>query len=470
MATTTATGQRADLTESTSLTEAVRGTPTGGRMRIKLIDAGWGSSGYYSPDVLREAAQNGVWPVGTHMYLDHPSASEAVDRPERSVRDLAAVFTTPVTYVDGALYADARVFTPFQQLLAEQADAIGVSIRAAGTAEPGEAEGRDGMIITSLTEGLSVDFVTRAGRGGQIVELLEAARVELREGRTIGAWLESRIHLAFTQISDNMYGCGQLTRDERIALSSAIGDALTTFTTAVEKDAPQLYDRDLWDEPDDTAADVSEALKLPVGAPPPGNHPLNEGKHMSGTNQGAPEGGGTTTKPADIAEAEARVKALETELAEAREQLERRSDHAVRLQEAERDNARLREENVRFRALESVRTKVAAALAESGLPENAWPRVTATVVGHEGAAIPLDEKRAVDGDKLTASIEAAIKAEKTYVAGLLESAGVGQVRGLGTSTGKGGELSESDLEKGLNEVFTSIGLPDEQAKLAAKGR
>lgn len=464
----------AAITESTTLAEATRGQqPSGRRMRIKLIDTGWGSSGYYTPKVLQEAAANGVFPAGTHMYLDHPTVTERMDRPERSVRDLAAVSTTPATYSDGALYAEAQVFGPFQQLLAEQRDAIGVSIRAAGTAEQGEAEGRTGPIIKSLTEGISVDFVTKAGRGGQIVEVLEAARTQLAEGGTVGAWLESRIHLAFTEMADNMYGRGGLTRPERIALSSAISDALTAFTDAIEKNAAQLYDRDVFDDPPAPVDDLDgdgESHRPPVGAPPPGHHPLNEGTNMSGTNTGAPEGGGTT-KPADIAEAEARVTALEQKLAEARAQLERRSDHAVRAEEALREAAKLRQENQRFRALESARSTVAAALAESGLPETAWPRVTATVVGHEGTALPLTEAGVIDDAKLKGAIDTAIKAEKSYVAGLLESAGAGTVRGLGAGTsGKGSELSESDLETGLSDVFESIGLPSEVAKLAAKGR
>jgi hypothetical protein len=472
-----AAADRTAFAESTTLAEAVRGQqPSGRRMRIKLISAGWGSSGYYSPKVLAEAAKAGVFPAGLHQYLDHPSLSESVDRPERSVKDLAAVLTTPASYSDDALWAEAQVFGPFQQLLAEQRDAIGVSIRAAGTAEPGEAEGRRGMIITSLTEGISVDFVTHAGRGGAIVELLESARTQLREAASIGSWVESRIHLSFTQLADDLYGRGGLTRPERIALSSAIGDGLASFVSAVDQNAPQLYQRALWDDAPEPDADdmVSESHRPPVGAPPPGSNPLNEGIKMSGSTQsGAPNGGATDTsktKPADVVEAEASVTALETQLAEARAQLERRSDHAVRLQEAERENANLREQNARFRALESVRTTVAAELAESGLPETAYARVTATVVGHEGASIPMTEARAIDTDRLKTSIAEAIKSEKSYVAGVLEAAGVGSVRGLGASTGKDGELSESDLEKGLTDVFASIGLPSEQATLAAKGR
>jgi hypothetical protein len=468
------TADRTAFAESTTLAEATRGQqPSGRRMRIKLIDAGWGSSGYYSPQVLKEAAKNGVFPAGTHMYLDHPSATEQMDRPERSVRDLAAMTTGPATFADGALYAEAQVFAPFQETLADKKDAIGVSIRAAGTAEPGEADGRTGPIISSLTEGLSVDFVTRAGRGGQIVELLESARTQLREAASIGSWVESRIHLSFTQLADDLYGRGGLTRDERIALSNAIGDGLASFVSAVDANAPQLYQRALWDDAPEADDVVSESHRPPVGAPPPGSNPLNERNEMSGSTQsGAPNGGADTdkNKPADVVEAETRVQTLEGQLAEARELLERRSDHAVRLQEAERENTQLREQNARFRALETARSTVATALAESGLPETAWPRVTAGVVGHEGAGIPLTEAGAIDSDKLKTAIESAITDMKSFVAGIAEAAGVGSVRGLGASTSKDGELSEADLEKGLTDVFESIGLPSEQAKLAAKGR
>jgi hypothetical protein len=55
---------------------------------------------------------------------------------------------------------------------------IGVSVRAGGTVEEGEAEGREGRIVTAIeaNPGNSVDFVTRAGRGGAVAQLLESAR------------------------------------------------------------------------------------------------------------------------------------------------------------------------------------------------------------------------------------------------------------------------------------------------------
>lgn len=165
------------VTETVDLAESVHDSDKlGRRMRLLLINEGWGSSGYYGADVLREAAESNVFPAGLHMYLNHPTSTEERDRPERAVEDLAAVLEGPARYEGGALWAEAKVFSDYQSVLREKREHIGVSIRASGTAEAGEADGRRGTIITSITTAHSVDFVTKPGRGGQIVEVLEAAR------------------------------------------------------------------------------------------------------------------------------------------------------------------------------------------------------------------------------------------------------------------------------------------------------
>jgi hypothetical protein len=130
----------------------------------------------------------------------------------------------------------------------------------------GEAEGRSGWIVEKIHPGTfnSVDFVTHAGRGGMILEsaraavdtdvpavfLRESAIAKIREARNSCQWIESRLHREQTQIADNMFGDGRLTREERVSLSSAVGDALSAFTADLEKSAPQLYTRDLWAEPE----------------------------------------------------------------------------------------------------------------------------------------------------------------------------------------------------------------------------
>lgn len=149
-----------------------------GSFLIDIITPGWGSSGYYSAPVLEQAATDKVFPAGTHMYLDHPTATEKKDLPERSVRTLAAVLEKDA-YWDaskGALVAPAKVYSHNRAALKEMKDDIGVSIRASAEVGWGEAEGRTGQLITRLVEGKSVDFVTHAGRGGRIAEVLESAR------------------------------------------------------------------------------------------------------------------------------------------------------------------------------------------------------------------------------------------------------------------------------------------------------
>lgn len=241
----------------------------GGTMLVQLISAGWGSSGYYSDGLLREAATAKRFPSGLPMYLDHPTETEDRERPERSVRDLAAVLTEDARYDDSrkALVATAKSMPTYRHLLGDKdfCEAVGLSIRAGGLAELGEADGRKGLIVREITEANSVDYVTKAGRGGKVLALMESARTDakaavLREARNVGAWLESRLHLALTQMADDMYGDGRLTREERIALSSALGDGLQAYTAGVEKSAPQLFQRDLWATPDDKT--LAESLRL----------------------------------------------------------------------------------------------------------------------------------------------------------------------------------------------------------------
>jgi hypothetical protein len=156
---------------------------------LKLIAPGWGSSGYYSADVLRADGPQ-AWPAGTHMYLDHPTVSEAKERPERSVKDLAAVtVSTPEFREDGihgaGLYAKASVLPPYRDVIDALAPHIGVSIRAHGSFNEGEAEGRKGRVITKIAKGESVDFVTKPGAGGKVLALMESMRAHQNQASAV---------------------------------------------------------------------------------------------------------------------------------------------------------------------------------------------------------------------------------------------------------------------------------------------
>ncbi len=151
-----------------------------GTVPLKLIAPGWGTSGYYPADILRRDGPK-VFPAGTKQYWDHPTAQQEAERPEGSLRDLAAELIDNARYDEygpagPGLYANAKVFGPYKAAIDELAPHIGVSIRAQGPVQQGMAEGRTGRIVQGITSARSVDFVTAPGAGGQIVSLFEAAR------------------------------------------------------------------------------------------------------------------------------------------------------------------------------------------------------------------------------------------------------------------------------------------------------
>lgn len=270
----TATAEQVELRE---VAGSIREAKTGARgvYVLDVIRSGWNVSGsrYYAADVLERDIPK-VYGRGTQMFIDHPTDSERTDKPERSVSTLAAVFLEdpwPVREDDGrvTMRTTARVFAPWQGLIEDAWPHIGVSINGHGRGDYGEAEGRSGLVMEELTYGQSVDFVTRPGAGGRIVGLLESARAAAsspagraaitREAASLGAYVESRIHLGFTELADGLYGDGRVDRAERITLSGAIGDALGAFVARVQADAPQLYQRGRWDAPE--GEQISEAAR-----------------------------------------------------------------------------------------------------------------------------------------------------------------------------------------------------------------
>jgi len=152
-----------------------------GTIPIKIIQPGWGNSGYYSKEVLER--DTGVYKAGLKMYWDHPTKTEENERPERSLRDLAGVLVSDGRFEENGpdgpgIYADAKVFGPYQEAVKELAPHIGISHRALGKAKQGEAEGKTGPIIEKIAAAESVDFVTTPGAGGKVIELFEAARAK----------------------------------------------------------------------------------------------------------------------------------------------------------------------------------------------------------------------------------------------------------------------------------------------------
>lgn len=405
----------------------------GARRRVLIITPGFGSSGYYPAEVLQRDAPT-AFAEGSHYYVDHLGEMEAADRQRvgRSIRDLAAVQETAGRYDENGpegpgVYATVRVMPSYESMIDDLAPHIGVSIRGSGEAHFGEVEGREAMIVDSLAPVESVDFVAKAGRGGKVLQLVESARTadlqpdqltdrylieaetRLREARNVGAWHEAHLHLAFTERADHAYADGKLTRDERIALSGAIGAALDAFRADLEANAPHLYERDPHTDPDPTPTPVETT---------------------ESRTDPAEEAGMT------IEEAQARITELEGNLST----VESARDTAI----GERDEAR--DQAARLNAEQTATVEARRIVAESDhdLPAPAVDRV----VRESLRDLPMTEGR-LDTDAFAARVTEAAASEAAYLG--TTQAGT-KIVGLGeavptTPTGDVDKLREANAER-----------------------
>lgn len=407
------------LSEHGRLLEATTGGSTGTRRRIQIITPGWGSSGYYSADVLERAAENHIIPAGTHMYFDHASDSERTDRPERSVRDIAAVLTEDATWDGTGLFADADILGPHAELIEALAPYIGVSISGSATdITIGEAEGRTGPIIEDLAHVASVDFVTRAGRGGAV--LLESARPSLVNARAIG------------------HGVSEATANEtREQLQQALRDAF-----GAEKSWVWVRDFDettCWYEhetPDGSgtygiAYETADGVVSLVGSP----------TEVRATTTYVPVARPGSNTPTEESEEDTMPNIEESELARLREDagrvtaLEERATTA----EQERDNARteLATERRTHRARTLIGERARAA------------QVTFTPLEERGllADLPTGQDGALDETAFTTAVDEA-------AAAVAEARGAGTVSGFGgTPTSHQTDISEADIDAAVGSVF-----------------
>lgn len=143
----------------------------GDTFRARLISPGWGSSGYYSPDVLKAAA--GLYRAGLKMFANHPTATERKELPERDVSKIAGYLVTDGVYESHphpGIYASVKILPKYQDLVRHGKNVIGLSHFADGTTRIGEAEGKRGTIIEQINQVHSVDIVTTPGRGGKFCE------------------------------------------------------------------------------------------------------------------------------------------------------------------------------------------------------------------------------------------------------------------------------------------------------------
>ena len=174
------------MTVSLNESLAFSATGSGKKWRIKVIESGWGSSGYYPAEMLAQYGPQ-VFTKGTKVFMNHPGISEANDRPERDVNQLAGKLVSDAQFDGSGLIAEVEFYSHFAPIIKEMAGDVGLSIRAMGDSRLGEAEGRQGPIIESMVADplTSVDVVTVAGAGGKFLSLLESYKAKDDEATSL---------------------------------------------------------------------------------------------------------------------------------------------------------------------------------------------------------------------------------------------------------------------------------------------
>lgn len=422
------------------------------KFRVRIIEGDrWGSSGYYSKEMLTRDGPK-AFPAGTQMYLDHPSESEEMDRPERSVKDLAAKTTSTPVYEKDGLYADIEVYEHMADVVNAIAEDVGLSIRASATVkwedDRPDPEGRGRPTITGLIEGISVDFVTKAGAGGKIVELLESARehkpAEVREiEEQAAAKVEEReltYRDKYTALSDEIRSAYQT--QETWTWLRDFDDDMVWYEISGQGDNNGTYQEGYTIDGVNITLDgdqievVAQTIYVPV----------TTGQESSRTPATAPPAPANPVEGTPTHKKESRVDEVtiaKSRLAELEEAAKERDDLRTKLGESQ-DNER---------------KALVAGAKETTRANNAEARLVVerkmSKKGIEGKRLaeslslnpPLTEDGKVDEAKLSEFVDETLGEVSTAT-----EAGNFGVRGFGAGEGDK-EVSESDVDKEIAKAF-----------------
>lgn len=445
---------------SQSITESgtVNKPKSGGNMLVQLISPGVGSSGVYPAKVLEAAATDAVFPAGTLCFADHPGEAEMYDRPERSIRDVAGVLIEDARWDGGALVAEVRTFAPWTSVLTEMADAIGVSIRA--SAEVGEADKATGKpTISRLVEGVSVDFVTRPGRGGAIRQVYEAARSK--------APLVVRDASNPANVPVIRTAREALTDETRAILQAAVYGQGESWVQDFDPDTTTVVYRSSGSDPatgDWSSELLQDGYTITAGVAALTGNPVKV--RPSTTYVALPPDSGGVTESRDPAHVPAPAgrptptpksqednmgtiqvdEAQQTSLTEAAGRvptLESERDTAVK----ERDDSR--RELALHKAREAARPVVAAKVAESTLPATRKARIVESVLKQ----VTVNDQGMPNADELVKATEAEVSDSLAELAELAESLGVGSIRGFGGSAAGTTTVTEADAANAIAAAF-----------------
>lgn len=233
-----------------------------GRYRIRIIAPGRGSTGMYTAPNLAESAP--LFVPGTHMFFDHQTMTEDWERPERSVRDLAGVFESGAEIMpDGSLEADIKVYPSVNGIIRERWADIGVSINGWSVEEIGP----DG-VVPVLAGIQSVDFVTRAGAKGAVLEVLESdGRWRVKNPPTPSNPTNTNVQEEQAVKPEDI--CKAVSEALAAAMPAAIKEAAAMLAADQEKKAKAVEAKKVEApavDPYEAAAKVAEAEDLPKEA------------------------------------------------------------------------------------------------------------------------------------------------------------------------------------------------------------
>lgn len=165
---------RQRICETTRLPAATAQRP--GRVLLRLLAAGDGTTAIIPPAVLQTAARSRVFPKGEHVYWDEATTARVGPNGERSVLDLAAVLAEDARWdaATESLIVEAIPMRKFADAIRELRPHIGIQVTGIATATaPATRGGRP--TITRIAAGASIAFVADRDAPGAVAGVLEAA-------------------------------------------------------------------------------------------------------------------------------------------------------------------------------------------------------------------------------------------------------------------------------------------------------
>lgn len=446
-----------------------------GLIDVHIIAPGWGSSGYYSESLLQKAVEDKVYHAGMQMNWDHQTEREEMERPERSLSNLAGVLTQDAWYDpsgwDGpGIYSTAKPMPSYVEALTAMGPYIGVSHNVYGDWVWGEAEGKEGKILTEITphDFNTVDFVTLPGAGGhyrtvfaEAAKLTEAFIPSNPSGYGTepenASWSAPNLE-DFTDKNWN-----DLTDSEKrgIAKHFAYADNLDTFTALKFPHHDPKSGNVVWRAVANAMARLNQSN---ISADMKDRVKAHLKKHYGDFDKEFSESSKGGDKVVTIKEVKEDTKLYEAIKAE----ILKESDNeklTESLKAEQTKNKELKESLDKVNSellIQKGRTYALAKVGESDLPVPSQKRVVESLAFGE---IPTKDGN-VDTVEFDKAIESAIKTEKDYIESILKESGSVGVHDLG----KNGGANPADAQKAkeaYRDELINTGMPRVQANRMA---